>query len=480
MRYESDSSDSALSRREFLRSAALIGGGVVFSSLLASYPHVAESAFAASGDSGYDSEKFALGLSLSGQSSSSSKGGKGKDRIHIMWYGKQDAIILESRGRFGIVDSGEDASYPDGSDPRYPWRNGITRSSSQVHEDEFISYLKSLGAKPGNVDFYIGTHPHSDHIGTAPRVLDEFKPRYVYTPAYRDSYVTNPARLWDNLWVYDRLVAAAKRNGCKLIRDFKGKEKLTLGNMSIRLLNTDGFYKKKPVKDANYMSLGVLVEANGTRAFLAADLDSGYGFESKLAKEVGRVDLLKMGHHGVGTLSGCEESSTLAFLRALKPKVMHATNSFGDIDSEVLENVRKAGGVLCYEDRLVQLGLKAAVYTLSSSGLLMDGKKLPRFSLTRRGLVAKRNGKACAYTGFVAYKNKWYLFDGSSRSVRSYWKQVGSSWYSFNSKGAMRMGWYKQKGKRYYLHPKAGWMMTGWRKIDGTWYYFDESGALEE
>ena len=36
-----------------------------------------------------------------------------------------DAILLESNGHFGMIDSGEDSDYPDGSDPRYPLRNNV-------------------------------------------------------------------------------------------------------------------------------------------------------------------------------------------------------------------------------------------------------------------------------------------------------------------------------------------------------------------
>ena len=42
-----------------------------------------------------------------------------------------DAILLECNGKFGMVDSGEDSDYPDGSDSRYPYRPGIVTSAGQ-------------------------------------------------------------------------------------------------------------------------------------------------------------------------------------------------------------------------------------------------------------------------------------------------------------------------------------------------------------
>ncbi len=87
--------------------------------------------------------------------------------IHILPFAGTDAIVLESNGRFGIVDSGEDSDYPDGSDPRYPLRPGIVKGSGV--EDAVVAYLKNLGVNSGNLEFYLGTHPHSDHIAPPTR-----------------------------------------------------------------------------------------------------------------------------------------------------------------------------------------------------------------------------------------------------------------------------------------------------------------------
>ena len=37
-----------------------------------------------------------------------------------------DAILLESNGHYALIDMGEDYDFPDGSDPRYPSRWGIS------------------------------------------------------------------------------------------------------------------------------------------------------------------------------------------------------------------------------------------------------------------------------------------------------------------------------------------------------------------
>lgn len=96
-------------------------------------------------------------------------------KIHILTLDSgSNAIVLESvddNGQkiFGMVDSGEDWDYPDGSDPRYPLRSGITTSTG--YDDEVLSYLDSLGVTSDNLQFYVATHPHSDHIGTGDTIV---------------------------------------------------------------------------------------------------------------------------------------------------------------------------------------------------------------------------------------------------------------------------------------------------------------------
>ena len=41
-------------------------------------------------------------------------------RIHVLPFSYNDAIVIECNGHFGVVDSGEDNDYPDGSDPVIP------------------------------------------------------------------------------------------------------------------------------------------------------------------------------------------------------------------------------------------------------------------------------------------------------------------------------------------------------------------------
>lgn len=140
-------------------------------------------------------------------------------RIHYLTLPDNTiAVLLECNGQFGMVDSGEDNDYPTGSDSRYPYRDGIVKGNG--YEDDVISYLESVGVTQDNFEFYIGTHPHSDHIGSADEVIRAFHPKRVYIQEYKDSYVSFASNLWDNLYVYDNMIAAAQEVGATIIQNF--------------------------------------------------------------------------------------------------------------------------------------------------------------------------------------------------------------------------------------------------------------------
>ena len=143
-----------------------------------------------------------------------------------------DAILLECDGKFGMVDSGEDSDYPNGSDARYPLRAGVT--TTKGYESQVISYLKKMGVNENNFEFYIGTHPHSDHIGSADEVIRAFHPKRVYLELYSDSDITDATHLWDNLYVYDQAVTAAKETGATLIQYFNTDAPLYPETVSVK------------------------------------------------------------------------------------------------------------------------------------------------------------------------------------------------------------------------------------------------------
>lgn len=100
-----------------------------------------------------------------------------------------DAILLESNGHYALIDMGEDYDFPDGTDTRYPNRWGISTNNYQVLEDRLIRHLDQLGVK--KLDFILGTHVHSDHIGGADEILNRYQVDKFYLKKYSDQRITS-------------------------------------------------------------------------------------------------------------------------------------------------------------------------------------------------------------------------------------------------------------------------------------------------
>ena len=250
----------------------------------------------------------------------------GGDCVHFLKTGSSDAILIESDGHFAMVDAGEDADNPRGFD----W---LVYGG---HEKEVLAYLKArAGDENGKVhlDFVLGTHAHSDHIGGFDTII--LDPDVTVDRAYLKEYDSSKINdyeieQWDNQEVYDQMVDALnERNVPVVIPDGTPFE---LGNFKVTLFNTDDPENPDKVGE-NDNSLGVLLEKDGTRIFLAGDMDDNTGDETRLAPEIGKVDLLKVGHH---SYSG---STTKTFIKTLSPESCVITNDSGSVDTNTIARI---------------------------------------------------------------------------------------------------------------------------------------------
>ncbi|MGN0469018.1 MAG: ComEC/Rec2 family competence protein [Acutalibacteraceae bacterium] len=255
-------------------------------------------------------------------------GGSG-DYIHFLSTGSSDAILIESAGKFALVDAGEDNDNPRGFDflelPGY--------------EDEVVAYLKKNAAdESGKVklDFVLGTHSHSDHIGGFDTVISDsdIEVGRAYLKEYDSSKILDhEVEDWDNQEVYDQMVNALKAKNVPIISQPDGTP-FKLGNFTITLFNTVDEKTEEKVGE-NDQSFGVLVEKNGTRVFLAGDIDNLSGDEDRLASEIGDIDLLKVGHHGYFG------STTSNWVKTLSPEYCVFTNNAGGPDPRILWRIER-------------------------------------------------------------------------------------------------------------------------------------------
>lgn len=228
--------------------------------------------------------------------------------IHFLNTGSSDCVIIESNGHFAMIDAGEDSDYP----VNKPHLN------YQGYEEEVCNYLFENCALPDGtvtLDFVVGTHAHSDHIGGFDTVINHPKinVKKAYLKPYNEKDIFIYERLsWDNTEVYEQMRNALINNNVEIVEDFDELE-TSLGDFKVTFYN--GKYKKHFVKyGENVNSVVTLLECNGFRSLLAGDLNNKAFDEYRLANKIGKVDILKVGHHGYPF------SSSRKWLKTLSPK----------------------------------------------------------------------------------------------------------------------------------------------------------------
>ena len=445
-------------------------------------------------------------------------------KIHfISLHGSTDAILLESDGHYGMVDSGEDWDYPNGEDPKYPLRDGISKNVG--YEQQVIHYLEKMGVQ--KLDFYIGTHAHSDHIGSGDEILDHFPTDRLYISEYDDSYQldahgkdpTDPYyypeakeyRLWDNQYVYDKLIASAKRNGVEIISDLDLDKNaqyrnFTMGKMQISIMNyerkRDSEGKFVPVIMENENSLVVKVSAYGKNALLTSDIDPTEGATGKLADELIEQLWDTEGIQG----DAAEEIENIDYqipytlneedANAELPDEKEANRNESEPNSGKkirIDLMKMAHHSLDYNNTtyfLTSLNPKTVIVTGYMSWFNERMKEcLPNtevFGTTTDSAAvisefSAENGLTTRYIKiepeWSQIDEEWYYFNEDGRTVRG-WNNIDGKRYYFDMKGIVQIGWKQIENNRYYMN-SSGEMQTGWQYIGGKWYYMDDSGKMQ-
>ncbi len=251
------------------------------------------------------------------------KKSKTADRIHFLNTANSDCILIETNGKFALVDSGEGNENPR-RDTEY-----------KGYRDEVISYLKKVAADKNGIvhlEFIVATHLHYDHAGNFEEIIKDknFDIKKAYIKEYTARGFTDTENEnWGNYDNYLRITDALKEKRIRIINDIP-ETPFEFGDFTATFYNT-----RKPdnTKGDNANSIGIKLQKNGKTAFLAADFTKDTGLEELYGKEIGDVDLLKIGHHGYFG------SSSADFLRILKPEIAICTNYIGKIYPNVKWNL---------------------------------------------------------------------------------------------------------------------------------------------
>ena len=206
-------------------------------------------------------------------------------KIHFLNTGHSDCIILESYGKIAMIDSAEDTDFP----------KDKPHLNLKGYEDIVVKYLlDNFSDENGNVniEFVLGTHCHSDHIGGFDTVINHpnIFVKTAYLKPYNEQNICRFERVrWDNTEVYNQMLDAIKKNDVELVEEFD-EIKTVLGDFNIEFFN--GKNRERKIKfGENVNSVGTLVTIGKSRAFLAGDINYKAGDEKRIADKIGNVDL---------------------------------------------------------------------------------------------------------------------------------------------------------------------------------------------
>jgi len=229
--------------------------------------------------------------------------------VSFLDVGQGDSILIQSDGYNVLIDGGEEdnASYIEG----YLNQNGVD-----------------------TLDYVIGTHPHSDHIGALPSIITDYNVESVILPTINDDDIPTTK-------IYENLLTAIADKGLK-VTSAKVGNSYDLGNATLEIIAPNS----SDYSDLNNYSV-VTILTHGENTFLLTGDASETSEEEMLNNGLLEdVDVLKVGHHGSNTASSKE------FLDAVKPEyaviMCGEGNQYNHPSEETMDNLQAIEGIDIY------------------------------------------------------------------------------------------------------------------------------------
>lgn len=248
----------------------------------------------------------------------------GNDRIHFLNTANSDAIIIESNGRFAMIDAGEGNNNP------------RRKTDYKGFETEVVDYIKKVCVNNNGdvyLDFILGTHCHYDHIGCYHAVISDNEigiGKAYFKKFNADTAKDYEVEKWKIGEVYNEIINDLNIRNVEVSDCIP--DSMIFGDFTLEFFNTvtpselDG-------EGENASSIGIKVIKGDKSAFLAADITKSCGLEPSLGDKIGDIDLLKIGHHGY------YGSSSTEFLDNINPEIAIVTNHLGKIYPNVKWNL---------------------------------------------------------------------------------------------------------------------------------------------
>lgn len=193
-------------------------------------------------------------------------------KVHYLDVGQGDSIFVElPNNETMLIDAAE--SY---------------------QSENIINYLKNLNYQ--KIDYVIGTHPHTDHIGGLKNIINTFEIGKIYMPKVVSTTKT-----------YESLLMAIKDKNLKINTAKAGTSIIDTDDLKINILAPNN----STYTELNNYSVVTKI-TYGTTKFLFMG-DSEKLIENEIKENV-TADVIKIGHHGSNT------SSSIDFIKKVNAK----------------------------------------------------------------------------------------------------------------------------------------------------------------
>ena len=398
--------------------------------------------------------------------------------VHFLKCGSADSILIESNGKFGLIDSSnpykniENEVEPaeiDGSKGEVNQWSSLADESVQA----VLNYLEYL--KVNKLDFIIGTHAHSDHIGGIPAIAYKYvdsNTKYYYRE-YRETREDTTNIDWANYKYYLAAVHSMEKKGAELIDVTDKIINFDFGDMNLELLNTD-IDPNELKYGENQNSIVTLLKHGNTKVFLAADMI--YQDDIKIKDYIGKIDILKLAHHGYS-------ESSYDFLSTTKPDyVIISNNHIPAYSNKIINYLKESLDSKIYLTNNIPGTTEIVDKSAIKLYFTNDSKK---FTLSNTG---NEVNVKITDNGWITWCEKWLYFK-EGNSLKGWqkldWSQ-GKDWFYFNSDGIMLTGWQRldwSQGNDWFYFNHDGVMLTGWHNLlwsggRNTFYFMPDSGRM--
>lgn len=225
-------------------------------------------------------------------------------KVYFFDVGQADSMLIQNNGENMLIDAGNNE---DG--------------------EMLVNNLKTLGVE--KIDYLVGTHPHEDHIGGMDDIINNFSIGKIFMP-----------NVTTNTKTFEDVIDAAKNKGLQIETPKIGDE-FTVGSANCSVV-----YVGDDKENLNLSSIIIKLNYNNLSYLFTGDAEAE--IENKI--DVGKINILKVAHHGSDT------SSSEKFVKETAPEVaiilVGKDNSYGHPSDEIIKRYEEVGSKIYRTDEV--------------------------------------------------------------------------------------------------------------------------------